>query len=211
MQYLNGVKQCFINIRDPVKTFYIKTDKNLESGANYYIIMLVHEQIITLTNKFNKKDDNIYEINFFANKITLPFCDLMPLYQKVEFIGINYRSANDYDVDIFDEIFYEKDTEYISNKKTWEYLLHYYDSDLVNFHRKGFGDVIKSYGENVDNVLRIMDGMLGVGFTLNLPWGNHDPRFENHQYIVSGNTNIDGEYFGCGLISFEPIKKNNNQ
>lgn len=217
MQHLSGVTKCLINIKDPIKTFYIKTNKDLSPNANYYIFLLVSGQIISFTNKFNKtliNDVSVYELDFFSKKITLPFCDLRPSFQEIEFIGVDYRSVDNYDIDIFEEIFYEKDEEYILNntakKYSVEILLHYNDSELKSFHREASKDYCgKVYGNNADNVLRIIDGMMGIGYTLHFPWGDHDPRVEIEQYIDCSNdsTNTDCKYQSCGIVTFKPRKK----
>ena len=203
MQYSSGVTKCIINVRDAVKTFYVCADTELKPNANYYILLLVHDQIIALTNKFSKTcvipltGQTAYKLDLFTNQVTFPFCDLLPSYQQIEFIGVNYRDANDYDIDVFSEIFYEIDSNYVSIKSGWqEIMLRYHESDLVNKHRKNIGDCIsklydKIIDEPADNVLRICNGMMGVGYTVILPWGDHDPRLEVDHHISFDNSEVD--------------------
>lgn len=179
MQYSSGITKCSINVRDPVKTFYIKTNKELNPNTNYYMLLLINGQIISFTNKFNKNIINnvsVYEVDLFAKKITLPFCDLLPEYQTIEFIGVDYNNKEDINIDIFEEIFYEKDTEYTTKNTGYELLIYFHDSELANLQRKYCKRRREVYGDNVDNVLRVIDGMMGIAYSLYFPWGDDDPR-----------------------------------
>lgn len=170
---ING---CFNTLTEPVKTFFVLTDKTLVSGNNYYIILFIKGQMVSMTNKFENVGKKLYEVDFFANQVTIPFCDFTPDIQRmVKIVGMNYRSESDYDIDTFNEICYQMDDSYVSNKDNTikEYLLQYHDSDFTNYHRQNMQTTItKIYGKNVDNVLRVFNGEIGVAYTIILPFSN---------------------------------------
>jgi hypothetical protein len=144
--------------------------------------MIVNGQIVSITNRFIRYDEETYQIFLFSEELTLPFCDLLPIYQQnVEFIGLRFRTSKDYDIDIYSEIYYEIDTNYVQNKKISEYLLYYNESELIRYHRQNLGEKNKCiYPMNTDNVLRIIDGIMNLGLSFSFPWGNHDPRIKQN-------------------------------
>lgn len=123
-----------IAIMDPVKTFYIASNKKLTTHTNYYVCMFIDEELIVFTNKFDTITDkitniplvitnyndnsitsknNIYKLDLFAEETTLPFNILEYSHNKISFKGGIYTDGNIEYIDTFTEVFYEKKNQYL--------------------------------------------------------------------------------------------------
>jgi hypothetical protein len=157
-----------INIRDAVKTFYVATDKELESATNYYICLLIQDAIISFTNDFSLLKNNfssdgrkIYKLNLFKNEVIIPF-NILEYVEGITMKGIIYSNEKIEIVDTYNEIYYEKsDIDYKFNQCI-EIPLVYNESDLTKKIRET-NDVCRQYYKS-DNVLRCMLGLCGLAY-----------------------------------------------
>ena len=109
-----------LNINEPVEKFYVRSTNELISGGNYYIALFINGCLLTFTNKFNKTIyDNIelYELDFFAGKTTLPMNELDTKFCNIEIIGWNASpSLGKYTVsityDYYTDVYCKIDKEY---------------------------------------------------------------------------------------------------
>jgi hypothetical protein len=79
---------------DPIKTFYVKTTKELIPNGNYYIFLHIGDQIISFTNQFKKvivDGIELYERDFCAKKWTIPM-NLITHHEsgKMSIVGRTY-------------------------------------------------------------------------------------------------------------------------
>lgn len=168
-------EQGFV-IKDPIKTLYIKTEKELISDSDYYVSLTIGGTLISFTNQFKKVIvDNVelYELNLFENRMTL-MMNLIKHNCTLSLIGWYRSPVVDTDVistiiNVFCDVYYETDEIDLSQQEStegFEQIITYVDSPLSERVRQSYGEQRKIYGDNVDNVLRYLSGFCGTAYSV---------------------------------------------
>jgi hypothetical protein len=154
-----------IIVKDSVKKFYLRTNKELIPDSNYYVAFYINDTNISFTNKFKKLIENdveLYELDLFLNHIDLHLNKLSWYCHSVTFIGFEYPDTTN--IDVFKEIYYEESQELNINKyfNGNESVITYHDSQLANDIRTKYSGHLRDacsehLGVKVDNVLIIMN------------------------------------------------------
>ena len=148
----NNKESCIIN--NNVNKFFIKNNKNNKNiipGKKYYIVLDIAGSIISLTNIFYQRSINgcvLYEVDFFANGITIPF-EILELSNHVTifggiFTGIDkYTEKINFDrTDVFTDIYVQAnenhicvqaDENYIYTEANEKYIQSIYDNHYVSY------------------------------------------------------------------------------
>ena len=151
-------------LNDPVKTFYIKSDTELIPNQDYYISLHIGGSCISFTNKFHKvviDGIELYEVDFFKRKFTLPF-SVLRHHNYASLIGWSYASLrnNIQSIYRFTDIYYDVDKEYFfSIGGEGEELIIYNDCQLIDEMRKDRPSTLA-----YDNVLVHMSGMCALRY-----------------------------------------------
>ncbi len=166
-------KSCF-KIGDPIKTFYIRIDKEIIPNDQYYISLHIDEILVSITNKFKKiiiDGVNLYELDFFANQLTLQMQICLDGDQNgLSLFCLKYSAVDELIISIesITDLYYEKgnaiDLSQVSDNNGrffgigYEQIIIYNDSELINLIRRERrpNNPRKFYGENTDNVIRYM-------------------------------------------------------
>ena len=163
---------------DPIKTFYIVSETELIPNDNYYICLQIGRQIISFTNQFKKvmiDGMEVYELSLFANQLTLPMHLITNyFYNRMALSGwkdpwIADGQLRSKQIEHLTNIYYEKD-EQLTNYHDYQELIIYNHSPLSQQWRSLYplpADYKKLYGESVDNVFRIMNGMCVKVYCIN--------------------------------------------
>ncbi len=167
----------YFNSNDAIETFYVKTGEELSANENFYIFLKIGDNIVSFTNKFQKvniEGIELYEINFFAKKMTIPM-NLVSDYKyvKISIIGSNYPFSNDGFITIkyFNDIYYLKGDPIISENESnhSESIIIYNDSELAKIIRSKYNSDSKIHkiyedflGFPIDNIFRTMHGLCTV-------------------------------------------------
>lgn len=172
-----------------VRTFFVKTDKNIIPGGCYYIVLNIAGSIISLTNIFYPRlinGNTYYEIDFFANKIILPF-EILQYHNYINIIGCTFIGIDEITgeikldkTDTFTDIYYQIDENftypvrdfytkdhvgyYSGSRRTAEIKIIYHNSEIMNYLRtKYYNNTCKqTYGITIDNVLRCISEKCGL-------------------------------------------------
>lgn len=135
-----------IAIIDPVRYFYIASDRILTNNTNYYICVFINEELVAFTNKINKLEpngigydefgirykppyytvhhdnkmtivNNFYKLDLFAQETIIPFNILEYSYNEISFRGGFFVDQKMEYIDIFTDIYYEKKDHLIKFEK----------------------------------------------------------------------------------------------
>jgi hypothetical protein len=166
-----------LKINDPVKTFYLKTDKELISGSNDYVSLYINHQLISFTNQFKRviiDELELYEIMFFENEITLMMNLLDQERATISIIGWQKPNMETGDIFLekiymFKDIYYEKGEPYDPINSVVEQIIVYKDSPLTRKVRLHYGENYpckRFYGQNTDNVIRYGSGLCGLAYAI---------------------------------------------
>ena len=186
------LNRLVFRITDPMKTLYIRSDKELIPNNNYYISVNIGGEPLSFTNKFKKvvvDGVELYELDLFAKKLTLQMqlCiysynnglsvfgwEYSPIDEKVvtatieQLTDIYYEKGDSLNGNDF-TIENEKGDKFISNHL--EQVIVYHDSGLthkIRHDRRPLDPRVtgghRVYGEDMDNVLRYVSFMQGLAY-----------------------------------------------
>jgi hypothetical protein len=183
-------QRLVFRIRDPIKTLYVRTQKELVPNADYYISIHIGNEPISFTNKFKKviiDGIELYELDLFAKKLILhmEIC-IYDFNNAISVDGWNAEAVKE-TIEMLTDIYYEKGDPLNQNdlfvqndigqkamsqtSGSFDQVIIYNDSELtqkIRRERSTF-DVRKTYGEKVygkkmDNVLRYLSFMQGLAY-----------------------------------------------
>lgn len=154
-------------ISDPIKSFYVKNDDENFQDSNYYVMLYISGTLIAFTNSktlVSIDGIDLYRLDFFEGQTTIPMNAIDERFQSVSLVGIKYDLISGLstvmNVDHLDNMYYEVDDSIDLTRKQLEILIRYKKSEMADACREmNHSPEINKYGDNVDNVMRIMSGM----------------------------------------------------
>lgn len=176
----NNTTKSFNGAHFPTKTIYVKTNEKLIPNDNYYFCLLIEKSLICLTNKFKKviiDQLEMYEIDFFVEKITLPLH--LCKYHSISIMGFLYSPKN-IKMYTFTDIYCEIDTTKLDpyTDTSLKIIAPHTDSALIiafAYHDSELTEKIRSestarkkiknsYKIDADNVITFKDGMCNLAY-----------------------------------------------
>lgn len=155
-------------LKDSVEKFFIEHQNNLDQQTDYYVDLVIGGNPVATTNKFIKTNINgvnVFEVDFFANNVVIPFDQIQ--YMETKLIGYNLNSENRTEIT---EFYYKTPEDYIehdtfnTSEQLTEIKLKFHDLP-VNDHIKLDTEVMRAKGySDCHNVLRCMNGLTGLGY-----------------------------------------------